>query len=294
MLKSQSRWTVTREYNMSQNTIESIPLKIKANRTIICSVVFLDIVAYSKKPVLEQISLKERFNEILADCLKDIPVSDRVILDTGDGAAIGFLSDPEDALFVAMAIRDALKDAQASDLPDLHVRLGINLGPVKILKDINNQMNLIGDGINIAQRIMSFAEPGQLLVSRSYYDIISCLSQEYAQLFHYKGARADKHVREHDVYAVENSGSRLAATPHPGRQTADLPNPPDDGQPAAIPTIAQPINQPLTPLRQDSAGRDAQNPLLWMTAAAVAILFWDWCAVLHFKISTRHSKNNRL
>jgi hypothetical protein len=272
MLKNQSRLTVTREFDMSKTTDESTHIKIRANRTIICSVVFLDIVAYSKKPVVEQMNLKERFNGILADCLKEIPVGDRVILDTGDGAAIGFLSDPEDALFVAMAIRDALNEAQASDLPDLHVRLGINLGPVKILKDINNQMNLIGDGINIAQRIMSFAEPGQLLVSRSYYDIISCLSQEYAQLFHYKGARADKHVREHDIYAVENSGPRLSAPVHPAHHAADLPNPPDDDSPAAKPTIAQPIDEILTPIRQESTNRNASNPLLWMTAAAVAIL----------------------
>ena len=49
---------------------------------------------------------------------------------------------------------------------------------------------------------MSFAEPRQLLVSRSYYDIIFCLLQEYAQLFQYKGAKADKHIREHDIYSM--------------------------------------------------------------------------------------------
>jgi len=106
---------------------------------------------------------------------------------------------------VAMSLRDALMDDDSEVAPDLKVRMGINLGPVKILKDINNQMNMIGDGINAAERIMSFSEPGQLLVSRSYYDIVSCLSQEYAQLFHYQGSRADKHVREHDLYAVEHT-----------------------------------------------------------------------------------------
>jgi|GEM_PF-1925984 hypothetical protein len=59
-----------------------------------------------------------------------------------------------------------------------------------------------GDGINVAQRIMSFAEPRQLLVSRSYYDIIFCLLQEYAQLFQYKGAKADKLIHEHDIYSM--------------------------------------------------------------------------------------------
>jgi len=49
---------------------------------------------------------------------------------------------------------------------------------------------------------MSFAAPNQLLVSRSFYEVVSCLSRDYASLFRYEGARTDKHVRAHEVYAV--------------------------------------------------------------------------------------------
>src|SRR6185312_3907694 len=58
------------------------------------------------------------------------------------------------------------------------------------------------DGINVAQRIMSFARPGQIVVSRSYYDVVSNLASEYAKLFTYEGSRTDKHVREHEIYVV--------------------------------------------------------------------------------------------
>jgi class 3 adenylate cyclase len=197
-------------------------LKLRPTRTFICSVVFIDIVEYTKKLVNEQIRIKERFNAFLSKAIKDISVSDRIILDIGDGAAIGFLGDPEDALFVAMSLRDSLKDNQDEATPDLQVRMGINLGPVKLLKDINNQPNLIGDGINVSQRIMSFAEPGQLLVSRSYYDIVSCLSQEYAKLFQYQGARVDKHVREHDIYAVEHTGLNPIPVHHTPEKRSDV------------------------------------------------------------------------
>jgi hypothetical protein len=172
------------------------------NRTFICSVVFLDIVEYSQQPVDEQIQMKSRFNVILAEAIKDVAVNDRIILDTGDGAAISFLGDPEDALFVALSIRDAIIGEDSSAKPRLSARIGINLGPVKLVQDINGQRNLIGDGINVAQRVMSFANSGQVLVSRSYFEVISRLSQEYAKLFHYEGSRADKHVREHQVYSV--------------------------------------------------------------------------------------------
>ena len=141
-----------------------------SSRTLVCSVLFLDIVEYSKKPVAEQLELKQRFNRSLSTALHSVPQRDRIILDTGDGAAVTFMGDPEDALFAALAVRNV-----ASEVP---VRLGVNLGPVRLVKDLNGQMNIIGDGINVAQRVMSFAEPGQLLVSRSFYEVVSCLNRK--------------------------------------------------------------------------------------------------------------------
>src|SRR4051812_21946320 len=178
-----------------------------ANRTFICSVVFIDLVGYSKKPVTEQIRLKTSLTSNLSEAIKDIPVNDRIILDTGDGAAISFLGDPEDALFVTLSLREAMmREGMTSTMVEASgedsVRMGINLGPVKLVKDINGHPNIIGDGINVAQRIMSFARPGQIVVSRSYYDVVSNLASEYAKLFHYEGSRTDKHVREHEIYVV--------------------------------------------------------------------------------------------
>ena len=169
------------------------------SRTLVCSIVFLDIVDYSTKPVAEQLVLKQAFNKLLSSALENVTARDRVVLDTGDGAGITFLGDPEDALFVAMSLRAAAR-AEASGA--IAVRIGINLGPVRLVKDINGQMNIIGDGINVAQRVMTFAQAGQLLVSRSFYEVVSCLSLDYASLFSYVGARTDKHVREHEVYSV--------------------------------------------------------------------------------------------
>ena len=179
----------------------------QANRTFICSVVFIDLVGYSKKPVTEQIRLKTSLTSNLSEAIKDIPVNDRIILDTGDGAAISFLGDPEDALFVTLSLRERMvAEGMSATVVEASgedsVRMGINLGPVKLVKDINGHPNIIGDGINVAQRIMSFARPGQIVVSRSYYDVVSNLASEYAKLFHYEGSRTDKHVREHEIYVV--------------------------------------------------------------------------------------------
>jgi len=184
------------------------------NRTFICSVLFLDLVEYSARSVTEQIRLKERFNAVLMHAITGVATDDRIILDTGDGAAVSFLGDPEDALFAGMSLRDAVSGQQelTSGGKGLHIRVGLNLGPVRLVKDINGQPNIIGDGINVAQRVMSFAEPGQILVSRSYYDVMVRLSEDYSKLFHYEGAKTDKHVREHEVYAIGAAPSSMRRT----------------------------------------------------------------------------------
>jgi hypothetical protein len=178
------------------------------NKTIMCSVLFLDIVEYSKKSVAGQISLKDRFNSYLSSAIRDVPMTDRIILDTGDGAAINFLGDVEDALKAALSLRESLLNEEPDVDHPLLVRMGINLGPVRLVRDINGQPNIVGDGINVAQRVMGFADAAQILVSRSYYDAVSRLSPQYAGMFHYQGSRTDKHVREHEVYAIGYPGDK--------------------------------------------------------------------------------------
>lgn len=181
------------------------------NRTSICSVAFFDIINYSKKPGAEQVEVKKHFNRILSEAIKDVAQNDRIIIDTGDGAAIALLGAPEEALFISLTIRDAISDLHKSGIQGLRVRTGINLGPVQVVKDINDQPNIIGDGINVAQQVMNFAEAGQILVSRSYYEVTSRLTQEIMQMFTYFGLKQDKHVRDHEVYVVRPLPHELAA-----------------------------------------------------------------------------------
>lgn len=169
----------------------------ESGRTLVCSVLFLDLIGYSKKAVTEQHELKQQFNRVLADALDLLKRKDRVIVDTGDGAAVVFLGDPEDAIIVGLVMRES-----AQRIP---MRLGINLGPVRLMTDLNDQTNVVGDGINVAQRVMSFAASGQLLVSGSYFEVVSRVSDHYRSLFTRMGKRQDKHVREHDVYLVDDS-----------------------------------------------------------------------------------------
>jgi class 3 adenylate cyclase len=184
------------------------------NRTVICTVVFVDLVDYSREPVSRQAALKRHLNDLIGRALAHVAETDRIALDTGDGAALCFFGDPEDALFAAFNLRQAVT---AEPGPGAQIRIGINLGPTRIVRDVNGNRNIIGDGINVAQRVMSFAAPNQILVSRSYYEIVSRVSEEYARLFQYAGLHRDKHVREHEVYEVHGGAG---AGPQPGGDAA--------------------------------------------------------------------------
>jgi hypothetical protein len=180
----------------------------RGNQTVMCSVFFLGIFEYSRKSVAGQILLKERFHSYLSVAIRDVPITDRIILDTSDGVAITFLGDVEDALKTALSLRESLLNENPDADQPLLVRMGINLGPVRLVSDTNGQPTIVGDGINVAQQVMSFADANQILVSRPYYDAVSRLSPQYIGMFHYQGSRTDKHVREHEVYAIGYSGDK--------------------------------------------------------------------------------------
>ncbi|MFY9329352.1 MAG: adenylate/guanylate cyclase domain-containing protein [Georgfuchsia sp.] len=181
-----------------------------SNRTLVASILFLDIVEYSKQSVTHQLALKQRLNSLLADALKNMALGHRIMLDTGDGAAISFQVNPEDSMFVALHLRDAIAASHATNAtPKLQLRFGINLGPVRLINDLNGKVNIVGDGINVAQRMMDFAKPGSIMVSRSYYEVVSHLTDDFAKLFRFAGTRTDKHKREYAVYEISKTGNGL-------------------------------------------------------------------------------------
>ena len=60
-----------------------------------------------------------------------------------------------------MEISKALKSH-----PELHLRMGIHSEPVNEVTDLNEQANIAGAGINVAQRIMACGDAGHVLLSR--------------------------------------------------------------------------------------------------------------------------------
>nr|WP_295772160.1 protein kinase [Rhodoferax sp.] len=168
-------------------------------KNVLGTIMFMDLVSYSTYSMDQQVLIKAMFNELIGKAIAGVKESSRIMLDTGDGAAICFLGDPEEALQSALLMRDLLVHKYGKKLS---IRVGLHLGPIRMMMDINNRVNVVGDGINVAQRVMDFSKPNVIVVSRAYYDVISQISDNAANLFNYLGPHTDKHQRIHEIYAV--------------------------------------------------------------------------------------------
>jgi len=90
----------------------------------------------------------------------------RIVKVMGDGQLIEFASAVQ-AVDCAVAVQQAMATANADLPPDQRIvlRIGINLGDVII-----DGEDLYGDGVNIAARLQSLAEPGEIWLSRNVHD----------------------------------------------------------------------------------------------------------------------------
>jgi hypothetical protein len=175
-------------------------IPVVERKTTTAAVLFFDIADYAKQPEIKQLELKQQFDRLLDDSLSALESDERITLNTESGAAIGFLQHPTDALEAVTHFR-AIQIAH-KHYDNLRVRIGIHLGPVSLIKDLNGQINMLGDGVNSAQRVMEFAGQNQIYVSRAYFDFVSGLNHAYDDLFRYRGAQQGPDGREYQVYEL--------------------------------------------------------------------------------------------
>jgi TolB-like protein/class 3 adenylate cyclase/Tfp pilus assembly protein PilF len=127
-------------------------------------VLFIDIVGYSKLLINEQSEQIQKLKQIVrgTEEVRKAEAEGKLLrLPTGDGGALVFRNSPEAPVLCAMEISREFKKH-----PELRVRMGIHSGPVNEITDLNEQANIAGAGINIAQRVMDCGDAGHILLSR--------------------------------------------------------------------------------------------------------------------------------
>src|SRR5215469_17032533 len=115
-------------------------------------VLFIDIVRFSTLLINQQSEQLETLKSIVrsTEQFKTAEAEGKLLrLPTGDGGALVFRTNPEAPVLCASEISKEL-----TKHPRLHVRMGVHSGPVNEITDLNEQANVAGAGINIAQRVM--------------------------------------------------------------------------------------------------------------------------------------------
>ena len=140
------------------------------------TIVFVDIVSYSIKPASVQKQLVESLTSIVKGEIEAFTKPPRkapelIPIPTGDGLALAFIHAEESKLDLATVLQLIIKmeiwavDQTQEGYTDISLRIGVHDGTIEYITDINDNINICGDAINYAQRVMNAADSNQVLFS---------------------------------------------------------------------------------------------------------------------------------
>src|SRR5258706_4302575 len=116
------------------------------------SVLFMDVVSYSLRSIEDQSEVLTILQRVVRESAEYQQASDKqelLSLPTGDGMALVFLRDPVSPAKCALEVAASLQL-----YPEIKLRMGLHTGPVCRHADIKEDVNVVGGGINTAQRVM--------------------------------------------------------------------------------------------------------------------------------------------
>ena len=167
----------------------------------LAAIVAADVAGYSRLMGLDEVGTARTLREHRA--VTDALVANhggRIVKTTGDGVLLEFPS-VVDAVECAVAVQAVMAERNEGIPEDRRMlyRIGINLGDILIEGD-----DILGDGVNVAARLESVAEPGGICISSSAHDQVSGkVAVEFADL----GEQTLKNIaRPIRAYAVVQNG----------------------------------------------------------------------------------------
>src|ERR1700757_1949642 len=157
----------------------------------LAAIVAGDIVGYSRLMELDEEDTHERVKSIQRDLI-DPTIAEhhgRLVKTTGDGF-FAIFDSPVEAVRCGIVIQQNMfgRNALLAKEQRIEFRIGVNLGDVIIEDD-----DIYGDGVNIASRLESIAEPGEVYISGGIYEQIK---QKLVCGYESLGDRKDKKITD--------------------------------------------------------------------------------------------------
>ena len=179
--------------------VQERPVRVERRLSAILAA---DVAGYSRLMHNDEEATHAKLTALLTDAV-DPAIAEhggRIVKNTGDGFLAEFPSAVE-AVRAAVQFQTRIKELTIGDAEDRRIafRVGINIGDV-----IVEPHDIFGDGVNIAARLESIAEPGGICISSSAYDHVrGKVGVEFADLGEQNLKNIARPVR---AYAVVRDG----------------------------------------------------------------------------------------
>ncbi len=145
--------------------VQERPVRVERRLSAILAA---DVAGYSRLMHSDEEATHAKLTSLLTDAVAPAIAEHggRIVKNTGDGFLAEFPSAVE-AVRAAMQFQTRIKELTIDDPEDRRIafRVGINIGDV-----IVEPNDIFGDGVNIAARLESIAEPGGICISSAAYD----------------------------------------------------------------------------------------------------------------------------
>ncbi|HEX8280928.1 MAG TPA: tetratricopeptide repeat protein, partial [Chthoniobacterales bacterium] len=144
-----------------------------------------DVVGYSAMMEADEEGTAARVAQLTQVIRRKVEARDGRVFKTMGDAVLADFASPLNALRCAVEMRSALAEAFGRDM---QLRLGLHLADV-----IENGDDLVGDGVNLAARIQSAADPGAIEISGALFEQVR---RNCPFTFEPLGAREFKNISE--------------------------------------------------------------------------------------------------
>jgi hypothetical protein len=210
------------ELNADEDNFETPPALTKTYHWF-----FTDIVASSDPTMAtnEQATKIMLLNKLIekTETFKQRDPENTLILPTGDGMAMGFTDSPEKPFRLALEVHKGLNryNQQRKEIDKVLIRIGLDSGPVYLIKDLNGNENVWGPGIIMARRVMDLARDMNILATARFANDVRTLRPEYRKYMHPIGDYKIKHGEKILIYNIygDNIGSKKVPSPDKKQQS---------------------------------------------------------------------------
>ena len=166
-----------------------------ASPPTLASVVVVRIAEYTRKPVAEQVRLKERLDALVTFAIRPVPTAARIVLDAPEGVAVVVLDGPGVALELAQRSQFSAEG--------LRLCIGVNHGTVMSALDAHRGPGLIGDGLTAGVTLSRAAKPGRFVASRSFREALKASDPRRVRELGPAGTYTDAQLRAHELFALD-------------------------------------------------------------------------------------------